>query len=141
MGKDPLYTLFNHTADLGLMVKADSCEYLFKNAGLALMDLIILNKSHEPGVKTNISVNGTDLPDLMVKWLSELLYLFEGERLIITDIRVNSLSLNNINSTVDIVKFDSGFHEVLREIKAVTYHQIEVKEEMGLWTARVIFDL
>jgi SHS2 domain-containing protein len=141
MKKNPSYALFSHTADLGLMVKGNSCEELFKNAGFALMDLMILNKSHDSGVKIAISINGNDLPDLMVNWLSELLYLFEGERLVITEIFVNSISDNNISSTIETVEFDSRYHEVLREIKAVTYHQIDVREEMGLWTARVIFDL
>jgi SHS2 domain-containing protein len=141
MGKIPLYSLLSHTADLGIIVKGNSCEELFRNAGLALMDLMILNKSHDPGVKTAISVNGNDLPDLMVKWLSEILYLFEGERLVVTEIGVNSISLNSINSTIDIVEFDIRHHEVLREIKAITYHQIAVMEEKGFWTARVIFDL
>lgn len=141
MKKGPSYSLFNHTADLGLMVRANSCEELFKNAGLAIMDLMILNKLHKPGVKRDISINGNDLPDLMVKWLSELLYLFEGERLITTGININSLCPSNINSTIDIVEFDNRHHEVLREIKAVTYHQIEVIDKGGLWIARVIFDL
>jgi SHS2 domain-containing protein len=141
MKKEPSYALFNHTADLGLIVTGNSCEDLFRNAGLALMELMVINKPNYPGKKTVISINGNDFPDLMVKWLSELLYLFEGERQVITEIDINRLSPNNINSTVDIVEFDSRHHEVLREIKAVTYHQIEVMEERGLWTARVIFDL
>lgn len=141
MKKKPSYTLFNHTADLGLIVKGESCEGLFKNAGLALMDLMILNKSHGPGVKMDVSINGSDLPDLMVKWLSELLYLFEGERLVINEIGINSISSRNIRADLKTEKFDLKCHEVLREIKAVTYHQIDVRAEKGIWRARVIFDL
>jgi SHS2 domain-containing protein len=89
----------------------------------------------------DVSINGSDLPDLMVKWLSELLYLFEGERLVINEIGINSMSSRNICADLKTVKFDLKCHEVLREIKAVTYHQIEVGEEKGIWRARVIFDL
>jgi SHS2 domain-containing protein len=141
MKRIPLYSLLSHTADLGIIVKGNSCEELFRNAGLSLMDLMILYKSPGSGVKTTISINGNDLPDLMVKWLSELLYLFEGERLVTTEIHVNSISPNNISSAIETVELDSRHHEVLREIKAVTYHQIAVIEEKGIWQARVIFDL
>jgi SHS2 domain-containing protein len=141
MKKELPYTLFSHTADLGLIVRGKSCEELYRNAGLALMDLMILKKTHYPGVKKDIAVVGNDFPDLMVNWLSELLYLFEGERYVTTEIYVNSINANNINSTIEIVEFDIRHHEVLREIKAVTYHQIEVRAEMGFWTTKVIYDL
>jgi SHS2 domain-containing protein len=98
-------------------------------------------KATETGKKVEVSLDGNDLPDLMVKWLSEILYLLEGESLIVTEISINSISSDKITSTLSVIEFDSGYHEVLREIKAVTYHQIEVKEQNGLWTARIIFDL
>ncbi|NLD39275.1 MAG: archease [Desulfatiglans sp.] len=141
MKRDFPYTLLSHTADLGMRVKGDSCEGLFRNAGMALTDIMILNKAPEPGEKKDISIKGNDLPDLMVKWLSEILYLFEGEDLITTEIAVNQMSESSINSTLITVGFDARYHEVLREIKAITYHQVEVREDEGLWTARVIFDL
>jgi SHS2 domain-containing protein len=66
-----------------------------------------------------------------VKWLSEILYLFEGEDLITTEIAVNQMSESSINSTLITVGFDARYHEVLREIKAITYHQVEVREDEG----------
>lgn len=141
MKRDFSYTLLSHTADLGMIVKGDSCEGLFRNAGMALTDIMILNKALKTGEKKEISIKGNDLPDLMVKWLSEILYLFEGERLITTEIEVNQLSSSSISSTLITCGFDNRYHEVLREIKAVTYHQVDVREDSGIWTARVIFDL
>ena len=139
--KSTFYSIFNHTADLGISVRGHSCEDLFKNAGTALLELLIDNKVPEFEKKLEISINGNDLPDLMVKWLSEILYLFEGEKLIVTEILVNSISSNNINSTLSVMKFDSQYNEILREIKAITYHQIKVEKKKGFWTTRIIFDL
>lgn len=139
--KSSFYSLFSHTADLGMSVTGHSCEELFKNAGKALIELLVDNKSPESGEKIDIEIQGNDLPDLMVKWLSEVLYLFEGEKLIATEILINSIRSDNIRSTLSVMNFDSRYHEILREIKAVTYHQIGVVEKDGLWTARVIFDL
>jgi SHS2 domain-containing protein len=47
----------------------------------------------------------------------------------------------HLDATVHFIPFDPATHEILREIKAVTYHQISVTEHMGLWSARIIFDL
>lgn len=139
--KSTFYSLFNHTADLGMSVKGHSCKDLFRNAGIALLELLVDSITPETEKKVDISLSGNDLPDLMVKWLSEILYLFEGEGQVVTEIFINSICSNNIASTLSVIEFDSRYHEVLREIKAVTYHRIEVKEKNGLWTARVIFDL
>ena len=105
------------------------------------MELLVDIKAPKSDKELKISLDGNDLPDLMVKWLSEILYLFEGEKLIVNEIFINSISSNKITSTISVMKFDNKYHEILREIKAVTYHQIDVKEQKGFWTARIIFDL
>ncbi len=139
--KSTFYSLFSHTADLGMSVTGHSCEDLFRNAGSALLELLVANKTSKIEQKLEISLIGNDLPDLMVKWLSEILYLFEGERLVVTEIFINAIDTHSITSTLSVMKYNSRYNEILREIKAVTYHQIEVKEKKGVWTARIIFDL
>jgi SHS2 domain-containing protein len=142
MSAKPIYySLISHTADLGMSVRGRSCEDLFRNAGLALSELIVSNKAPKIEEILEVSLHGNDIPDLMVKWLSEILYLFEGERLVVTEILINSIDGNKIRSSLSVMKFDEKHHDILREIKAVTYHQINVVEKNGLWTTRVIFDL
>ena len=77
----------------------------------------------------------------MVRWLGEILYLFEGEKKIVTDTLINTISPSKLKATLQTIAFDPNLHEVLREIKAVTYHQIEVTEKDNRWEARIIFDL
>lgn len=137
----PYYEIINHTADLGMIIKGKDLPTLFKNAGIALMDIMVSGNSFEAPQPLNINITGTDLPDLMVRWLGEVLYIFEGEGLVTSSININSISHNNLDASVLTAAFDSRFHKVLREIKAVTYHLIEVVEKAGVWEARVIFDL
>ena len=87
--KSQNYNLFSHTVDLGMLIRGRSCEELFKNAGLALIDPLVNNNNFKVENKVDISIRGNDLSDLMVKWLVEILYLFEGERLIVTKIMFN----------------------------------------------------
>ena len=139
--KPNFYSLLSHTADLGMLIRGNTCEELFRNAGMALLEQLVDNKAAETGKRIEISVSGNDPADLMVKWLSEILYLFAGEGLVVTGIYIRSLSQNKISANLSVMEYDNRYHEYLREIKAVTYHQIEVKEKRGLWTAKVIFDL
>jgi SHS2 domain-containing protein len=97
-----------------------------------------------PAGKTSLfslSVSGEDLPDLMVRWLGEILYLFEGDSKIVMDIDIDVLAETRIDATLHTVPFNPKLHEVVTEIKAVTYHQIEVARRKDGWQATVIFDL
>jgi len=137
----PNYTLLDHTADLGIKVMGTDQKDLFKNAGKAFMHLLIKINSSEKQTPMKISVSGDDLEDLMVRWLGEIHYLFEGKNLVVTSIEIESLSPSRIEAVIETVPFDPRIHELLMEIKAVTYHQIKVAERGDTWEARVIFDL
>ena len=65
----------------------------------------------------------------------------KGENQLVTDAVIHSLSPSYLNATLKTIPFDPALHEILREIKAVTYHQIEVAEKGKHWEATIIFDL
>ena len=135
------YDLLNHTADLGIRVYGDSLSNLFKNAGRVLMHLMINGESDEASTPVAMTVSGEDLGDLMVRWLGELHYLLEGDNLVVTSVIIDSIQGFQLKATLGVVPIDPGVHEILNEIKAVTYHQIEVDNKGDHWEARVIFDL
>jgi SHS2 domain-containing protein len=138
----PDYILLDHTADLGVRIRGNSPDDLFENACKTLDHIIfgIVPPAEKP-CSRKISLSGNDLADLMVRWLSEILYLFDGEHLVVTDAVIHKLSTTELKATLTTTHFNPDYHEVLREIKAVTYHGIKVTREMGIWTAEVIFDL
>jgi protein archease len=135
------YTLLDHTADLGIRTWGADLKKLFENAGMALMDLLISGESPKRTLPRKISLTGDDLADLMVRWLGEILYLLEGETLVVTSIRIVDVRPARLDAALKTVPYDPEFHEILNEIKAVTYHQIEVAEKANRWEARIILDL
>lgn len=137
----PDYLLLDHTADMGLEIRGSDPADLFKKAGRALINIMLGDIRTKGSDNIRVSLTGGDLSDLMVRWLTEILYLLEGERLVVTDIIINALSSEAIDATMTTTPFDPLRHEILREIKAVTYHQIDVIHKNGIWKARVIFDL
>ena len=137
----PDYTLLDHTADLGIKVRGTDLKDLFEGAGRALMHLMVKAEIPSETHSMKISVSGEDLADLMVRWLGEILYLFAGENLVVTSIRMGSVSSSHLEATLETAPFEPEFHEVLSEIKAVTYHQIQVTEKANGWEARIIFDV
>ncbi|MBW2063638.1 MAG: archease [Deltaproteobacteria bacterium] len=135
------YTVLDHTADLGIEVYGSDLQDLFRNAALALMDLMIKGESKDRAMSKDISVPAQDLSDLMVRWLGEILYLFEGDGLVVKDITITGMDSFTIDALVYVTPFDPKSHEILCEIKAVTYHQIQVGNLGDRWEARIIFDL
>jgi SHS2 domain-containing protein len=90
----PDYTLLDHTADLGIKVRGTDLKDLFQSAGKALMHLMVRADIPSKTTPMKISVSGEDLADLMVRWLGEILYLFAGEKLVVTSIRMGSVLSN-----------------------------------------------
>ena len=137
----PHFSLIDHTADLGIMVRGKNLKHLFEEAAKSMMYIKFKGKRTNESEIIKLSVAGYDLPDLMVRWLGEILYQFEGEHKLVTNVGIDFISPSHLDATLEMVSFDPSLHEILREIKAVTYHQIEVVEKGKHWEARIIFDL
>lgn len=139
--KTPDYIFLNHTADLAIMVRGTDLTDLFENAGRSLVHLMLDRPLPLAGSSLKISLSAQDLEDLMVRWLGEILYLLEGEHRIVTSVEVSFINRSKIKASVRTVPFDSRLHKIRREIKAVTYHQIQVAPKGDHWEARVILDV
>jgi len=135
------YQILDHTADLRIRVSGDNPADLFTNAGLALFDMIVSPYASSAEAWTQLSVSGDDRADLLVNFLRELLYLWTGEEKVVTIIHVEEISETDIGARIGFRSFQPDLFEIVNEIKAVTYHQIEVKQTDAGWQAAVVFDI
>ena len=135
------YRLLDHTADFGLEIQAETPADLFRTAGLALTDLMTDRGSISPRHKARLHLQGEDWPDLMWQWLRELLSYWSIRRCLVADIAVADIRPGEIRARIQYDRFDPGVHELYREVKAVTYHQLTVVSGSGGWTARVFLDV
>ena len=135
------YTLIDHTADFGVQVFGSDPENLFANAAFALFDLITDLPTLDGGTCIKMRIRGEDRADLMVNWLRELLYLWNGRELLVKSVNIKTLSQNRLSASVFCDPYDPGRHTIIREIKAVTYHQVRVEPGVSGWEAGIIFDV
>ena len=135
------YNLIDHTADFGIHVFGSDSKELFANAAWAMFDIITEIDQLKGLDSCNIEVSGYDWPDLMVNWLREVLYLWNGRELLVKSFHIISLSENNLSVRVNFDPFNSDRHIIKTEIKAVTYHQIQVNSSPSGWEAKIIFDI
>jgi SHS2 domain-containing protein len=137
----PRYTIFDHTADLGVEMYGKTLPELFANAAFAVFDTITDLSRVRPTEERRFVVEGDGWEDLMVNWLREILYLFNGEGLLLKEYAIMNINPHRLEANVSGEHFDPVHHRINAEIKAVTYHQISVRETPDGWTGRVIFDV
>lgn len=137
----PKYIIIDHTADIGIDVFGDTLQDLFSNAGFALFDIITDLSTVECKVKHSLNIVGVDKEQLLVNWLSELLFLHDVKNLLFKNFCVNQLSDYQLNADVSGEVFDEKRHIIKTEVKAVTYHNLSIIQKDQQWKARIIFDL
>jgi SHS2 domain-containing protein len=136
-----MYEIFEHTADLGLRVKAPDLETLFADAGRGLTSMITANlEAIRPVREVSLRVADTRLDDLLFDWLSEILYLFESEHLLLSDFTVQ-LGDEGLQATARGEPLDDDRHQLEHEVKAITYHGLKVEQTPDGWLAEVIVDI
>ena len=137
------YKLFDHTADIGVEVTGRTRKELFANAAEALFDVMIENKVGEVSKKINknINVEGSDIADLLINFLREILYLFNGEKFITARCEIIQFSNKALEARLTGKSFNSKKHLMKTEIKAVTYSGAKVERRKNSWRAMIIFDV
>jgi SHS2 domain-containing protein len=136
-----MYQVFEHTADLGIRVRAADLPTLFADAATGLSATLLEDLTTvRPQVTRHIELQNADLVYLLFDWLNELLYLFDGEHLVLSkfDVRLEGPLLH---ATVVGEAFDPDRHRVGCEVKAITYHELKVERDGADWLAEFIVDI
>jgi SHS2 domain-containing protein len=136
-----MYEFFEHTADLGLRVRAADLDALFAEAARALFAAVVDNlDAVRPLQRVDVSLTGTDREYLLFDWLKALLYRFDAEHLVFGRFEVH-VSAGGLTGTAWGEPLDPDRHELGHEVKAITYHGLRVEPEAGGWLAEVIVDI
>lgn len=134
------FQFIDHTADVGILVTAPALEGVFETSAFALTELITSADSLSCRIERRFRLQEDEIETLLVSWLQELLYVFDTEGFIFGRFQVNLHDLI-LEATAWGEPFDPDIHSVKTEIKAVTYHQLEVVRFDRGWQAKIIFDI
>ena len=132
------YELLEHTADIMVRTTGADLEECFANAAYALQDQMVEADRVRPLQRVEIDVEGFDKEALLLNFLSEFLFLLDTRRLVFGQFLVfiddNRLHCDAWGEPIDPVR-----HGAKREIKAITYHMMQVDEKTPSVT--VLFDI
>jgi SHS2 domain-containing protein len=136
-----MYETFEHTADLGLRVRAADLDTLFAEAAACLFSAIVEDPDTvRPAQRIDVRIEGAEREYLLFDWLRELLYRFDSRHLLLCRFEAR-VGEGGLEGSAWGEPFDPGRHALAHEVKAVTYHGLKVERTADGWLAEVIVDI
>jgi len=135
------FELRDHTADIALFVWGDRLEALFRAAADGLYAAIGEIHAHSPCARERLDIHAHDTESLLHDFLDELLFRFEtrGQRL--GDFTFDRLDDTLLMATAAVSVVDATTSILDREVKAVTYHDLNIVRTPGRYEVTIILDI
>ena len=133
------YELIDHTADICIKAYGDNISEAFENAAIAMFDIITDNSKVDSIGEYDIELDAPDLEQLLVDFLSELLFLNTAKNIVFGSFNVK-IKDKNLSAKVFGEEYNTSKHKIGVEIKAVTYHMLEVNNKKPFFV-QILFDI
>jgi len=138
---DKKYRITRHQTELAVRITGNSQADLFANSAFALFDVMTDPATIEFKERIPLEVEGSDRDDLMVNWMRELLYLYQGSGYLLKEFKINEVKDTIVKAEVCGEKIDPDRHEIKQEIASVAFHKSRMEKTGNQWIAQVIFEL
>jgi SHS2 domain-containing protein len=136
-----MHELFEHTADLGLRVRAGDLNTLFAEAAECLFSAVLEDvASVKPEIAISIEIAGNNREFLLFDWLRELLMRCDEDHVVFGKFEVQVRD-DGLTGTAWGEPLDPTRHLLAHEVKAITYHGLKVEQAADGFLAEVIVDI
>lgn len=134
------FTIIDHPSDVGIEAYGPTMAEAFTNAARGLFSLIVEPSTVAARETRTVELRAEDRERLLVKWLTELLYLYDGRQFVAKEFDVRLEGGATLHAAVR-GEMLSHRHRMLMDIKAVTYHQLAVREDASGAHVTVFLDI
>ena len=132
-------------ADAAFEATGDSPSELFLAASQAVIDTMANPSTVSPSWHRNLERDAPDLSALLFDWLCEIVFLKDAEGVVFSEVIVRVEAQPDggwrLYGTLTGGPIDMTTQELRADVKAVTKHLYEVREQDGKWRARVVLDI
>ena len=126
-----------HTADRAFRVAGRDMAGLLENAARAMQALDGARPAGKVSATRVLEVEGVDRESLLVNWLNELLYLEQTHQIVCERFRVDEVKGHRLRARVETL--ECGRNHI--HIKAVTFHNLKVRETSQGLEAEIVVDV
>jgi len=137
------FKFLEHTADAKFQAYGKNMEEAFSNAALAMFSIITDTKKIKKNIKKGIEAKGHDLKSLLYNFLEELLFLIDTENFLLNHVEEIVIHEKEGKYFLEAIAIGdkADNYETNGDIKAVTYNEMEIKEEKGKVMVQIVLDL
>jgi SHS2 domain-containing protein len=136
-----LFEVLEHPADIGFRAYGSTLPELYASSALAMLSIAGDPQAAEPRYQYPLAVESIDRESLMVDWLSEVLYWYDGKCIAFREFRIDAFRDDAIEAIALGEPRDPERHRAKLIVKAVTYHQLKIEQRGDLWVAEVYLDI
>ena len=135
------YEQIPHTADIAAKIYGKTIPELFENAAYAMFDMMVDLKEVKDEEAVTLKVEAPDNETLLISWLNELLYYSYSHKILFYEFSVVSLEDNKLTAMAVGKSVGKEIKQINKEIKAATYHDLEIKKISKGYEVTVVFDV
>ncbi len=135
------YEQIPHTSDRALRVYGKDLKELFANAAYGMFDIIADLEGLKESVSIDVSLKAPSKEELLVSWLDELLYSFYTKGIIFFKFDIDSVNKEELVAKAHGRHVGENRNRLKSEIKAATYHDLEIKETEDGLSVQIVFDV
>ncbi len=131
------------SADAAFEASGSTLEEVFRDSAVATFEVMADTKTVKPLLTHEIMLENEAVDGLLIDWLSELVFLKDSESLLFSvfDVNIKKNDVYILKGVAKGDKIDREKHNLRSDVKAVTYHLLEVKKIGDKWVARVVLDI
>ncbi|MCD6287612.1 MAG: archease [Candidatus Hydrogenedentes bacterium] len=139
---DAIFETIDHTADIGYICRGSSRAILFENCAVALLSLMfgVVDAVHSQSER-KLEISADDPTELLVHFLNELLFLWETEHVVPTEVIVSEITSTHMVAMITEEPYEPDKHTVILDIKSATYHRLRIDKIGDYWEAEVVLDV
>ena len=134
------FNYFEHTADIGIRGYGETFLEALEGVSRGMFKQICDCSEMSVSMEKQVEVSGETNQDLVIRFLNKLIVLLETEQFVPLNYQLSQPNANIIQSVLKGDELDSSRHVVYAEVKAVTYHHFEIKQN-GEWMIQVVVDV
>ena len=131
-----MFEVLQHTADIRLRVRASTIGELFRDAMRGMFAIMNAHGGNET-VRRRVALTTVDRTSLLVDFLGEILSRAHIDRAVFDDVTFERLTETDIKAEVS-GRAPARFEQ---DVKAVTYHEADVRFVDGQWETMLVFDI
>lgn len=133
------FKYLDHPSDVGIEVSGNTLKELFINAALGMLSIISDIQPKRKRITKKLHVSEETTEELLHSYLSEILWFVTKERFFPMHITLLTFNDHSLDAELEGVQLKN--EEIKSEVKAVTYHQLEIYQKKNIWFTNLIFDV